>query len=87
MTEAIQANLRVNSTHNIPIINRLPFHLSGNKLALRNTSNVRRLMKKVPQDHKSKLNRENHIGFVDHYLVRLEEEKGNPDTTFTGKIL
>ena len=87
MTEGIQANLRVSSTCNIPFINWFPFDLSGSKLALRNTSNVRRFMEKSLRDHKSKLERENPTDFVDHYLVRIEEEKGNPDTTFTGKIL
>lgn len=83
----LELNVKINLTGNIPLITWLPFDVSGHNKVLRNYGNLRNFMKKAMQEHKRKLDRENPIDFIDQYLVRIEEERGNPEKLFTGKLL
>jgi len=87
LTESVQANIRVTSTRNIPFITWLPGDVSGRKRGRRASENLRNFMKDAVQEHKHRLDRENPVDFIDQYLVKIEEEKGDRNTTFTGQIL
>ena len=86
MNETIQAATKMCLTANIPFLTWLPFDLSGQEVGQKNITNLKDFMMDAITERKKRLVPENANDFIEQYLLKMEEEKENKETTFYGKI-
>jgi len=86
MNETVQAATKMWLTAKIPFLTWLPFDLSGREVGQRNIMNLNEFIMDAITQRKKKLVSENANDFIEQYLLKIEEEKENKETTFYGKI-